>query len=141
MPCEILVKAETYTHPDPKIDAAGVYKVGDLVLGKDLPFEWGSDEGPPKFAIWTIPDMSLAQFETWCVDRYGCKPFDSEYEATPVAREEGQPVPPPSPILRRRVYVDKDELPPLGASLFSTGKAELPPDITYIKLKPTPVFE
>jgi len=140
MPCEILVKAETYTHPDPRIDASGVYKIGDLVLGFDLPHAWGSEEGPPKFAIWNIPGMSLAEFEEWCIATYGCKPFDSEYAPLATLAVDGETELPPEVILRRRIYVDKDSLPPLGG-LFEVGKAELPPDTTYIKIKPTPTFE
>ena len=142
MPCEILVKAETYTHPDPRIDASGVYKIGDLVLGFDykegIPVEWGSEEGPPKFAIWHIPDMKLKDFEKWCLDTYGCRPFESEYETESIQRE-GEALP-PEVILRRRIYVDKDSLPPIGVELFSTGRAALPPHTDYIKLKPSPKF-
>lgn len=62
---EILVRAFDSTHADPKIDLAGCYKRGDLVVVADDGHEWGASERLPKFWQVRITNVSKAQAEKY----------------------------------------------------------------------------
>lgn len=49
---ELLIKAVDAVHPDPRVDRAGCYKRGDLVVVSPDEHPWGAEErNPAKFRI------------------------------------------------------------------------------------------
>lgn len=55
----LLVKAVDYAHPDPKIDAQGAYKRGDVVCVMPDGHVWGRAEGAPKFEHIDFPGAKV----------------------------------------------------------------------------------
>ena len=56
---EFLIKAQDATNPDPKTDASGCYKRGDIVVAMPDGHQWGKAEGLPKFVVVKIPGVSV----------------------------------------------------------------------------------
>jgi hypothetical protein len=57
--CEVLIKAIGVTNPDPTKDRIGSYKRGDIVGVEEDGYEWGKEEGLPKFYLVKIPGLSV----------------------------------------------------------------------------------
>jgi len=57
--CELLVKAVDANHPDPKINLAGCYKRGDVVVIREDGFAWGGGELDAEvFSIVSMPGVT-----------------------------------------------------------------------------------
>ena len=71
--CEILIKAESYIHPDPVIDRSGVHKKGDIISiypdGWSSNPNWALSDYPysrsGKFVLVKCPDITVAEAITW----------------------------------------------------------------------------
>lgn len=59
----LLVKAVDHTHPDPKIDAQGAYKRGDVVCVMSDDHVWGGAEGLPKFEQIDLPGVPVESLQ------------------------------------------------------------------------------
>ena len=59
---EILVFNRNNTHPDPKIDAEAMWKLGDVVVVKEDGHPWGKEELTSTFLIVKIPGAPAAKF-------------------------------------------------------------------------------
>lgn len=60
---EILVKAESHTHPDPTKDRRGAYKKGDVVVVMTDGHSWGDKEGPPRFVRVSCPALNASNYQ------------------------------------------------------------------------------
>lgn len=68
---EFLIKAIDALHEDPDKDKAGCYKRGDVVAVEPDGWQWGKLEGPPKFVIVKIPDMTVEEAEQYVESERG----------------------------------------------------------------------
>lgn len=64
---ELLVKAQTFTHPDPTQDA-GVYKIGDVVDVQADGYVWGALEGLPRFWVFKLPGVTVEQVQKYIAE-------------------------------------------------------------------------
>lgn len=87
--CEWLVKLTDNIHPDPIKDKSGSYKRGDVVVVKDDGWNWGTQEGLPKFAVLKVTDRT---------ERACLKYVESESDGD-------------DPVTRRLYHIVMDELP------------------------------
>lgn len=54
---DLLIKAVDATNADPTKDRRGCYKRGDVVAVKPTGWQWGKEEGPPRFVRLTLTQV------------------------------------------------------------------------------------
>ena len=121
---EILVKAMDATHSDPVKDLRGCYKRGNIVDVRKDGFEWGKEEGLPKFVKVKIPGLAVSTVKQF---------MDSEMG-------DGFIIPLETTIRRRKWNILVDDIPAqIKQTLQTTGEVAvtLTQIRNYIKNKQT----
>lgn len=73
---EFLIKAIDAHHPDSKIDLAGCYKTGDVILAQPDGWSWGKEECLPKFIILKVPGMTVESAQEYLKSYTELEPND-----------------------------------------------------------------
>lgn len=62
---ELLIRLINNQHSDATKDKRGSYKRGDVVVVMPDGHEWGLKERPPRFAVVSVPDMTVAEAQAY----------------------------------------------------------------------------
>ena len=110
--CELLIKAFSHTHINPVKNVSGCYKQGDIIDLRPDGFEWGKEEGLPKFFILQCMELKHDERQEYKIP---------QTETVSVADKTQSVI-----VKRRKFMVDLERLDPkIFSELINNGRAKI----------------